>query len=94
MTTYLPLQTSAPETLIRNTKAGAAQCVALSSDHVISGWADGTLRCHARGTPAPGRELWAIPNAHLQAHSCGVTAVNVSHRWVLDLGGWVDWVNW
>ncbi|KAI8474579.1 MAG: flagellar associated protein [Monoraphidium minutum] len=42
-------------------RAGAALCVSLTRDFSVSGRADGTLRCHARG-PASGRAS-PFPNA-------------------------------
>mmetsp|Transcript_4915 Transcript_4915/g.10559 ORF Transcript_4915/g.10559 Transcript_4915/m.10559 type:complete len:624 (+) Transcript_4915:105-1976(+) len=63
--------------------AGAALCVALTHDSVVSGWADGFLRCHSRGQAGPGGVLaqsWVIPGAHSLAHSVGVTAVKMANR--------------
>ncbi|WIA35292.1 hypothetical protein OEZ86_003749 [Tetradesmus obliquus] len=58
----------------------AAQSVALSPQLLLSGWSDGFIHCHSRAGPKPGTPLWCIPNAHATAHSCGVPALQLSHR--------------
>lgn len=55
----------------------------LGPDLVVSGWGDGTIRAHARGSAPPGGQLqqaWLVNGAHSLAHSCGVTALGVAHR--------------
>jgi hypothetical protein len=57
-------------------QAGGALCVLLTPSHVISGWGDGSVRCHARaggGGAAP--PAWTIAGAHAFAHARGVTAL-------------------
>jgi hypothetical protein len=61
-------------------RAGAVLSLSMGSNQLVSGWEDGTVRCHARGGQKPGSMLWTIPNAHNLAHSCGVTAVQLSNR--------------
>lgn len=65
-------------------QAGPALSLALMGpDLVVSGWGDGMIRAHARGTAAPGgqlRQAWFVNGAHSLAHSCGVTALAVAHR--------------
>ncbi|KAG1653857.1 hypothetical protein FOA52_007561 [Chlamydomonas sp. UWO 241] len=61
-------------------EAGAALCVAVAPQHgiVLSGWADGMVRCHTSGgPPAP---AWVIPGAHVQPSATGVTALAVAQR--------------
>lgn len=60
----------------------AAQSVALSPELLLSGWADGHIRCHARSGPKPGAAMWSIPNAHASAHAIGVPALQLSNKWV------------
>ncbi len=64
------------------TTAGAALCVAVTADSVYSGWADGVVRCHARGGGGgpSAQPLWVIPGAHSLAHSTGVTAMKMANR--------------
>ena len=58
--------------------SGAALSVALTGDTVISGWADGMIRGHARGgSSAPS---WSIPGAHALGNSVGVTAIKMANR--------------
>lgn len=46
---------------LRFPKSGAVNCLCLvDNEHVLSGWADGAIRC----TDADGRQLWSIPSAH------------------------------
>lgn len=50
-------------------KAGAAQCVALGRSAVVSGWADGTIRCHSRSATA------AVPGgSRCASHAAGPCA--------------------
>lgn len=58
----------------------AAQSVALSPELLLSGWADGYIRCHARSGPKRGAALWSIPSAHATAHASGVPALQFSNR--------------
>jgi WD40 repeat protein len=42
-------------------KAGAVLSIAMvDSDHIISGWQDGSIRC----SDSNGKQLWSIPTAH------------------------------
>ncbi|EFJ41582.1 hypothetical protein VOLCADRAFT_107639 [Volvox carteri f. nagariensis] len=61
-------------------QAGGALCCAMTRDAIVSGWADGHIRCHARtGGGALCAPLWVIPGAHSLAHSVGVTAMKLAH---------------
>ncbi|GFR49400.1 hypothetical protein Agub_g11452 [Astrephomene gubernaculifera] len=60
---------------------GALSCV-LTRDVIISGWGDGTIRCHSRTAAASSSSsctpLWVLPGAHCLASSVGVTALGLS----------------
>ena len=58
---------------------GAALSIAMAQDTIISGWADGMIRGHARGSPSSA-PAWSIPGAHALSHSTGVTALKMSNR--------------
>lgn len=69
----------------------AALSVAASPQVILSGWSDGCIHCHSRGGATysrtgpqqqQGAPLWCIPNAHVRAHACGVTALQLSNRCV------------
>jgi hypothetical protein len=64
----------------------SALSVAASSEVLLSGWSDGFIHCHSRGPAGPhqqrGAALWSIPNAHIRTHATGVTALQLSNRYV------------
>ena len=63
---------------VAESAAGSALCVALGQEVILSGWADGLIRCHgrARGSPA----AWFIPGAHQSTSATGVTALRFANR--------------
>lgn len=69
--------------------AGAPSCVVYTLETLISGWADGCIRCHT-ATDVAGRAcgelLWTIHNAH----KGGVTAVLLSGNSRFLLSGGED----
>ncbi|KXZ44948.1 hypothetical protein GPECTOR_60g725 [Gonium pectorale] len=71
-------------------QAGGALCCVLTQNTIISGWADGHIRCHGRaaggGTAPP---MWIIPGAHSLAHTIGVTAMRLANNGSFLLTGGV-----
>lgn len=68
--------------------SGGALCCVLTPTHVVSGWGDGNIRCHTRASGGGAcAHVWTIPGAHSLAHSCGVSAMALSHGWVVG-GQW------
>lgn len=67
---------------------GAALSVAFNQAGIISGWADGAIRCHARGAAnANQAPIWVIPEAHSLSNAVGVTAIKAAHRHPLIVSG-------
>lgn len=61
--------------------AGAPTCLQYSLDVLLTGWTDGSIRCHSSDS---GEQVWSIDNAH----TGGVTALVLSHnqRFIVSAG--------
>ncbi|TYZ66415.1 hypothetical protein PybrP1_001311 [[Pythium] brassicae (nom. inval.)] len=61
--------------------AGSPTCLQYSLDVLLSGWTDGSVRCHSADS---GEHVWSIDNAH----TGGVTALVLSHnqRFIVSAG--------
>lgn len=61
--------------------AGIPTCLQYSLDVLLTGWTDGSIRCHSSDS---GEQVWSIDNAH----TGGVTALVLSHnqRFIVSAG--------
>lgn len=65
-------------------KAGAVLCIAMvDSDHILSGWQDGSIRC----SDSNGKQLWYIPTAHRDGTTSIAAYVDNSLQYFVTGGG-------
>jgi len=66
--------------------AGTPSSICVSTDHILSGWSDGKIRCHAA---CDGKSLWEIHDAHKivrGGHAVSTLCLSNNEKFVLSGG--------